>query len=132
MGTPQQPPTTRAGKIWGKQTDFNTAGPVGGPPRWFVTVEENPNTINDGWFCVNPPVDFNTSVTSLSDNWIDIPAGRYHLSASSLSFADGHAENRKWTDMNVKKEAALNSPTACPGVKNADLWWLQTHTTVKQ
>jgi prepilin-type processing-associated H-X9-DG protein len=62
-----------------KQTDFRN------PAMTWVTLDEHPDTINDGFFIngVNPT------------SWSDTPAS-YHNGAGGFSFADGHAEVRKW------------------------------------
>jgi prepilin-type N-terminal cleavage/methylation domain-containing protein/prepilin-type processing-associated H-X9-DG protein len=61
------------------------------PTDTWVAIDENPVSINDGWFLVRPNV---------PTVWRDVPAA-YHNNAGGLSFADGHAEIRKWTDANV-------------------------------
>ena len=61
------------------------------PVNTWVFVDENPNSINDGWFVCDP---------NNPNEWYDIPAS-YHGRAGGLSFADGHAQIRKWTDRNV-------------------------------
>ena len=48
-------------------------------------MDEHPDSINQGIFLNNP----------LSDHWEDIPAC-YHNSACGVSFADAHAEFRRW------------------------------------
>jgi prepilin-type N-terminal cleavage/methylation domain-containing protein/prepilin-type processing-associated H-X9-DG protein len=62
-----------------KQTD------VPQPAMTWLTVDEHPDSINDGFFVV--PIDPN--------NWGDLPAS-YHGGACGFSFADGHAEIHKW------------------------------------
>jgi prepilin-type processing-associated H-X9-DG protein len=61
---------------------------------------------------------------------VDIP-GHYHNRAASLAFADGHAQIKKWMDdrtmppllHGVPMVKKLSSPN------NADVGWLQSHTT---
>ena len=82
------------------------------PVKAWVFIDENPVSINDGWFMVNmkPKAPFE-----------DTPA-TYHNNAGGLSFADGHAEIKKW------KDAALHTPpTDKFGVR--DILWLQERTT---
>ncbi|MBI4324982.1 MAG: prepilin-type N-terminal cleavage/methylation domain-containing protein [Chloroflexi bacterium] len=55
------------------------------PAMTWVTVDEHPDTINDGFFIV----DINAS------QWGDGVAS-YHNGACGFSFVDGHAEIRKW------------------------------------
>ena len=62
-----------------KQTD------VPQPSMTWLTVDEHPDSINDGFFVVN--ID--------PSGWGDLPAS-YHGGACGFSFADGHAEIHKW------------------------------------
>src|SRR5262249_12473391 len=61
------------------------------PTMAIVFAEENPGSINDGYWIQDP---------TKPSTWIDSPA-HYHNNSGSMSFADGHAESRKWTDGNV-------------------------------
>src|SRR5262249_41026383 len=64
------------------------------PVSCWVFIEECPGSINDGFFVCDPDY---MSVKENSLYWVDIPA-TYHNGAGGISFADGHAEIRKWTD----------------------------------
>jgi prepilin-type processing-associated H-X9-DG protein len=61
---------------------------------------------------------------------VDFPAS-YHNGAGGLSFADGHAEIRRWLDARTKppirKGRELALITASPN--NADVQWLQERAT---
>jgi len=98
---------------------------VPGPANTWVFVEEHADSINDGFFWVNM---FNTSA------WEDLPAS-YHGSAGCFSFADGHAESRKWTDSSINgrpvtgQSYGQGSASANP---TNDLFWVQSHTTAPQ
>jgi prepilin-type processing-associated H-X9-DG protein len=82
----------------------------------WVLIDENPWSINDGWFICDP---------NQPNHWVDIPA-TYHNNAGGLSFADGHAEIRKWKD-----PAIMNTRTTdiAPTPNVGDLLWLQARTT---
>jgi prepilin-type N-terminal cleavage/methylation domain-containing protein/prepilin-type processing-associated H-X9-DG protein len=77
----------RNGRAWAdsssrqylKQADFRQ------PAMVFVTLDEQGDSINDGFFIVS----------RTATEWGDIPAS-YHGGAGSFSFADGHAEIHKW------------------------------------
>ncbi len=94
------------------------------PADAFVFVDEQPDSINDGWFKVatkgyaplNP------------EDWqfTDLPA-RYHNNASSFTFADGHAEHHKWRDPRTLTMFYTNSTTKAPN--NKDALWLMEHAT---
>jgi len=55
------------------------------PSRFFVFLDEHPDSVNDGYF-LNRSDEY---------EWIDLPAS-YHQGAASFSFADGHSEIHKW------------------------------------
>jgi len=87
-----------------------------------VFIDENPVSINDGWFCVDP--------SPTANNWIDKPA-TYHDRAGGLAFADSHGEIKKWKDANL---IGYTGPpetgvTAQAGVD--DLSWLGQRTSLK-
>jgi prepilin-type N-terminal cleavage/methylation domain-containing protein/prepilin-type processing-associated H-X9-DG protein len=86
----------------------------------LVFVDENPDTINDGYWAQNP---------ADKTQWIDSPA-HYHNNGGNMSFADGHTEYRGWTDLNVLAgmDGGANGfpakPLNCP-----DLPWVQARCT---
>jgi hypothetical protein len=82
-------------------------------------IDENPYSINDGWFVCS----LNTPTT-----WWDIPAS-YHDKAGSLSFGDGHAEIKKWTDNSVLNLKAAPAPSVYFDLTSGDLEWLRLRTT---
>ena len=83
-------------RVFKKQSDI--IDPT--PSQCWVFIDENSKFINDGWFAtdLNQPT-----------KWIDIPA-TYHNKAGGLSFADGHAEIKKWRDANIYNPASSNPP----------------------
>jgi prepilin-type N-terminal cleavage/methylation domain-containing protein/prepilin-type processing-associated H-X9-DG protein len=88
------------------------------PSLAWVLIDENPWGINDGFFVCDP----------IRPVWIDIPAS-YHNGAAGLSFADGHAETKKWRDSHV---TSCNAPPPT-GVQQdsatGDLVWLQSRSS---
>jgi prepilin-type processing-associated H-X9-DG protein len=89
----------------------------------FVLIEENPNTINDGYFVEDP---------NQPKQWIDSPA-HYYINAGNISFADGHSETRIWTDVGVLSgQSGGATGFAANPVPPAgqDLPWLQARTTL--
>ena len=113
---PINPWTETSGQIIRKTTDMNNPAPA----NTWVTIEENPDSINDGWFVVNV-----TKGNPSTLQWVDYPAS-YHNNAGGLSFADGHAEIRKWRDKTVLKvPAGATRSTSSAG----DLTWLSERTT---
>jgi prepilin-type processing-associated H-X9-DG protein len=101
-------------------SDFVRLSPV----EAFVFVDEQPDSINDGWFKVatagySPLKPADWKIT-------DLPA-RYHNHASSFTFADGHAEHHKWRDPQTLTMVYTNSSTKAPD--NKDALGLMEHAT---
>jgi prepilin-type processing-associated H-X9-DG protein len=94
-----------------------------GPSKTWVFIDESPGTINDGFFVCDP---FSTGV----NNWVDIPAS-YHNGACGLSFADGHAEIKRWRDKTI---LAQNSPVGASAGQTppTDLLWLRERSTARK
>jgi prepilin-type processing-associated H-X9-DG protein len=92
------------------------------PAHTWVFIDENPGTINDGLFVAD--------MLGYPTTWVDIPA-TYHNGSGGLSFADGHAELRKWRDPTVLQQ---NNPTftAARQTPPTDLQWLQERATVRR
>jgi type II secretory pathway pseudopilin PulG len=80
------------------------------PSSLWVFTEENPYSIDDGYFAVNPD-----STTS----WANSPAV-YHGQSSVLSFADGHSEIHPWHDYNMIHATADN---VMASANSSDLAW---------
>ncbi len=72
---------------YGKLSSFTKPGPA----NTFVTMDENPMSINDGSLAISAAA--SPGATYL----IDFPAGN-HDQAAGISFADGHSIIHKWTD----------------------------------
>jgi prepilin-type N-terminal cleavage/methylation domain-containing protein/prepilin-type processing-associated H-X9-DG protein len=100
-----------------KQTDISKPT----PSKCWVTIDENPYSINDGWFVV----DLNQPGT-----WVDVPAS-YHNGACGISFADGHAEIKRWRDANVLNDRTSSSIPRDPRASVTDLDWMWERSTSK-
>jgi prepilin-type N-terminal cleavage/methylation domain-containing protein/prepilin-type processing-associated H-X9-DG protein len=93
-----------------------------GAANTWVLLDECPDSINDGFFAVRMQPD-------TSAKWTDVPAST-HNGAGGFSFADGHAEIKKWLDPNSKAPVRRVSP--CPDnelYSPDDIMWLQQRTT---
>jgi prepilin-type processing-associated H-X9-DG protein len=88
------------------------------PANTWVFIDENPRTINEGSFACDP---------NDSTKWPDAPAS-YHNGAGGLSFADGHAEIKKWRDKNVLNATTTDVPR---DTSSGDLAWLQERSSSK-
>jgi prepilin-type N-terminal cleavage/methylation domain-containing protein/prepilin-type processing-associated H-X9-DG protein len=71
-----------------KETDLG----VPGAANTFLFIDENPESINDGYLVEDP-----STLPPPPGSWVDCPAS-YHNNAAGLSFTDGHAEIKKWHD----------------------------------
>ncbi len=76
------------GQAWFNQgyVQYLKQGDVRQPALTWVTVDEHPDSINDGFFILS---------AINATEWGDTPAS-YHNGACGFSFADGHAEVHKW------------------------------------
>jgi prepilin-type N-terminal cleavage/methylation domain-containing protein/prepilin-type processing-associated H-X9-DG protein len=96
------------------------------PSDTWVFVDEHPDSINDGFFCVNMnPAPNGSAVLP------DCPAS-YHNGACGFNFADGHAEIKKWTDRRTKPPVTrvdYNENWAGSQGTNPDIKWLWSKTT---
>jgi prepilin-type processing-associated H-X9-DG protein len=106
-----------------KQSDVRKASMT------WVFIDENPYSINDGYFTVN--------MSPTTGSWSDSP-GCYHNNACGISFADGHSEIKKWTDKNIIAKNAPKTATASGGdavvdrtVAAANIIWMQDRSTYK-
>lgn len=110
-------------RVYRKQSDLISPSPV----DCWVFIDESPGTINDGFFVCDP---FGNST-----KWIDLPAA-YHNGAGGISFADGHAEIRKWRDSRVADGLKPNFDNVYPSdpkeTPPKDLNWLQARTTARR
>jgi len=77
----------RDGRAWFDQNyrQFIKQAMVPRPAMTWVTVDEHPDSNNDGFFIAGPG----------AGQWGDLPAS-FHNRACGFSFADGHAEIHKW------------------------------------
>ncbi|MCX8090200.1 MAG: hypothetical protein N3I86_04575, partial [Verrucomicrobiae bacterium] len=85
----------------------------------WVFLDECPDSVNDGYFTVFMHTTY----------WDDVPAST-HSGACGFSFADGHAEIRKWQDANTKIPVRRTFP--CPGTgltSPNDSRWVRDRTT---
>ncbi len=105
--------------VYRKQFDIVRPAPV----NCWLLIDESPGTVNDGFFVCDP--------FGNPGQWIDLPAA-YHNGAGGISFADGHAEIRKWRDgrifdaLNPNFNTYPSDPEQTPPT---DLKWLQERTT---
>jgi prepilin-type N-terminal cleavage/methylation domain-containing protein/prepilin-type processing-associated H-X9-DG protein len=101
-----------------KTTDCTSPG----PSLTWVLLDECPDSINDDFFSV-------TMAGGSAATWTDVPAST-HSGAGGFSFADGHAEIKRWLDENTR--APVKKVNPCPdNAKNSphDVVWMQQRTS---
>ena len=89
-------PTSASGRSWaesGRWRQFLKTSHIPNPAMTWLTLDEHPDWINDGFFIASS--DPNAGA------WGDTPAS-YHNGACGFSFADGHAEIKKWLSRTSK------------------------------
>jgi prepilin-type N-terminal cleavage/methylation domain-containing protein/prepilin-type processing-associated H-X9-DG protein len=84
------------------------------PSQAFVFLDEHPDAIDDGYFLV---------FLDRRHAWANMPAN-YHNGACGFSFADGHAEVRKWKDPDTLAKTIPANPMG-PN----DVPWTQLRTS---
>ena len=88
------------------------------PANTWLFLDEHPDSINDGYF-INDP----TTQTA----WSDIP-GSQHAGGCGFSFADGHAEIRKWLSRTSRFPVQYfypGTPTWDAAGRKDFAWWCQ-------
>ena len=99
-----------------------------GPANLWLFIDENPFSINDGSFICEPG----------KNEWIDYPAS-YHNHGSGMSFCDGHAQIKVWSDPVVLYDVGpplipMGNPNYVsqpPGqTPPMDLNWFQSVSTI--
>jgi len=96
-----------------------------GPANVYVMLDEHPDGINAGGYA-------NMMVENMAAaRMIDFPAS-YHNGAAGISFADGHAEIKKWVDARTRAPVHYNSNLGLNVAQpnNQDIKWLADRTTV--
>ncbi|MEO8426515.1 MAG: prepilin-type N-terminal cleavage/methylation domain-containing protein [Verrucomicrobiota bacterium] len=84
------------------------------PSQAFVFLDEHPDAIDDGYFLV---------FVNRKYLWGNMPAN-YHNGACGFSFADGHAEIRKWLDHDSLSKKIVANPMG-----PRDVPWIQVRTS---
>ena len=94
-----------------------------GPAQVFTFLDEHPDSIDDGFFAIDPTV---------AKKWAfgtppNMPAN-YHNGACGFAFVDGHGEIHKWRDSVTLQKSIINSPSY---VAPIDVPWAQLHATAR-
>jgi prepilin-type N-terminal cleavage/methylation domain-containing protein/prepilin-type processing-associated H-X9-DG protein len=94
------------------------------PVKIFVVLDEREDSIDDAYFAVNMGAKWAAA------RFQNFPAF-YHNGACGFSFADGHSEIHRWLDSRTKKPIKPGQLIGydIPSPNNADIVWLQDHST---
>ena len=110
---------------------FKTLSTMRQPSQEFVFLDENEDSINDGWFALSM-AGYQPAGPNKLINW---PA-YYHNRAAGFAFADGHSEIHRWLDQrtmplvrDVTTVLSLTGTTFSP--PNPDVFWIQDHASTK-
>jgi prepilin-type N-terminal cleavage/methylation domain-containing protein/prepilin-type processing-associated H-X9-DG protein len=110
-------------RIYLKESDMIDPGPA----KTFVLLDLREDSIDIG--------NFATDMRGWPDEphevgFLDYPAS-YHAGAGGLSFADGHAEMRRWLDSRTTPPLQRDGlvPDIVPSPDNKDVIWLQERAT---
>jgi prepilin-type N-terminal cleavage/methylation domain-containing protein/prepilin-type processing-associated H-X9-DG protein len=109
-------------RVYIKESDLT----VPGPAYTWVFIDENPQSINDGWMVEDP-----SDPSPVKPEWIDGPAV-YHDGACGISFIDGHAEIKKWRDPVLLAVNSMNDTQNWNGAApkyEPDVFWLANRST---
>ena len=116
-------------RIYSKFSDMINPGPV----KTWVLMDEREDRVNYG--------DAFTDMTGYPDasaSWrfhYDYPAS-YHGRAGGFSFADGHAEIKKWQDGRttppIVKGGSWSATEYVASPRNQDIFWMQERSTRKK
>jgi len=104
-----------------KYVNNTRAADIRQPASSFAFLDERSSTINDGYFVMLLTTNYSATEAN------DLPAN-YHAFAGGLSFADGHAELKKWQTPFF--QAAAGDAALDPIPNNSDYEWLMQNTTM--
>ena len=110
-----------------KYRTFQKLSDIVSPAMTYVLLDEHPDSINAGGFA-NMMVESDAGIRI-----IDFPAS-YHNGAGGISFADGHAEIKKWVDPRTRPKPTYTGTMALnvASPNNKDMKWLADRTTVRR
>ena len=97
---------------------------IDSPAERWVFIDEHEDSIWGGEFSF-------LLIQWLNYDWADIPAAR-HGGSGTFSFADGHAESRRWVNPRTRVPVKRVRQYGIPGGGNVDVKWLWLRTTTPE
>jgi prepilin-type N-terminal cleavage/methylation domain-containing protein/prepilin-type processing-associated H-X9-DG protein len=122
FGRSDTSPASATGRSWadgGAWRQFLRSSDVPNPARTWMTIDEQADSVNDGFFIAPGP-----------SSWGDIP-GAYHGGGCTFSFADAHVESHKWKSARSKISVRFGSasfPPAFDAAGKQDFQWYKERT----
>jgi prepilin-type N-terminal cleavage/methylation domain-containing protein/prepilin-type processing-associated H-X9-DG protein len=118
--------------IYNKTTDLTGGQRSPGPAMTWVFLDMREDVINWGNYMTDmhgyPTTSSGTINPSQYQFQQDLP-GFYHNFACGFSFADGHAEIKRWRDPRTYPALYSNIPATYSTPRNQDVAWLQERAT---
>src|SRR2546428_3047410 len=110
---------------------FIKAGSIPNPSQLFVTLDEHPDSINDGFLQTDPHTDISQWHPA---HWNDLPA-TYHDGAGGFAFADGHSEIHKFKSRACTTLPLTFAPLPAPDLSSdpaavQDALWVANRTSL--
>jgi prepilin-type processing-associated H-X9-DG protein len=101
-----------------------------GPSKVFIFLDMREDSIDMGNFAADMHGFSETAPNSVSYGFYDLP-GMYHAGSCGFSFGDGHSEIHKWRDSRTTPPLQANGQVndGFPSPRNADVAWIQDHST---
>jgi prepilin-type N-terminal cleavage/methylation domain-containing protein/prepilin-type processing-associated H-X9-DG protein len=117
--------------VYHKLSEFGGSGSAP-PDKIFVFLDMRDDRVNWGNFMTDMD-GYSPNDPSQYSFTTDLP-GMYHNLACGFSFADGHAEMKRWRDGRTTPPfSPITDPYATPASpNNVDIAWLQDHSTRPQ
>jgi len=96
------------------------------PAKLFVFLDMREDMINWGSFLTSMQGYSPPSPTAYQ--FMDFP-GMAHEKGCGFTFADGHAEMKRWLDPRTMPPLGSSPVSSVSSPRNADIAWLQDHST---
>ena len=113
--------------LWTSHSKFKLyrkSSQMGNPSMTWVIMDERPALINDAFFVVDMQNYGNPRAMQVIDH-----PGIQHNKACGLSFADGHAEIKRWSDAPLLTQ---DPSGRVPAPSSRDLEWLMERTSERK
>ncbi len=124
-------PTWTSGNnnFFGSYRQFLKLATTPNPANFFVTLDEHPDSLNDGYF-------LNDANLASFATWGDLPAS-FHNGAAGFSFADGHSEIHKWRSRVTIQPVRMTAgfpliPFNSDPAGKIDAEWITSRTSVRR